>query len=110
MKLLFDQSLSFKLCRQLEDLFPGSMQVRLLGMEEASDQAIWQYARTNAFVIVSLDADFAEMASLLGPQPKVIWLRCGNQPTTVIEKLLRAHAEMIVAFGDDPSACLEIYE
>ncbi len=24
MKLLFDQNLSFKLCRQIDDLFPGS--------------------------------------------------------------------------------------
>ena len=32
MKLLFDQNLSFKLCQALADLFPGSSQVRLLGM------------------------------------------------------------------------------
>ena len=32
MKLLFDQNLSFKLCQTLTDLFPGSTQVRLLGM------------------------------------------------------------------------------
>ena len=37
MKLLFDQNLSFKLCRQLLDVFPGSNQVRLLGLAEASD-------------------------------------------------------------------------
>ena len=29
MKLLFDQNLSFKLCRALADLFPGSDQARL---------------------------------------------------------------------------------
>ena len=37
MKLLFDQNLSFKLCRDLVDLFPGSTQVRLVGLAEASD-------------------------------------------------------------------------
>ena len=33
MKLLFDENLSFKLCRQLSDVFPGSSQVRLAGLE-----------------------------------------------------------------------------
>jgi predicted nuclease of predicted toxin-antitoxin system len=45
MKLLFDENLSYKLCRQLDDLFPGSSQVRMAAMAEASDDAIWQFAR-----------------------------------------------------------------
>ncbi|HEY0430936.1 MAG TPA: DUF5615 family PIN-like protein [Pyrinomonadaceae bacterium] len=63
-------------------------------MAEADDRAIWQYAQTNRFVIVSQDADFADMATLYGPPPKVIWLRCGNQANEVIEMLLRKHAEV----------------
>ena len=45
MKLLFDQNLSFKLCRLLADVFPESNQIRLIGMEEAEDRAIWEYAK-----------------------------------------------------------------
>jgi predicted nuclease of predicted toxin-antitoxin system len=37
MKLLFDQNLSFKLCRQLADAFPDSAQVCLAGLAEAED-------------------------------------------------------------------------
>jgi Domain of unknown function (DUF5615) len=42
MKLLFDfdQNLSFKLCRQLIDVFPDSNQVRLVGLEGADDGTI----------------------------------------------------------------------
>jgi predicted nuclease of predicted toxin-antitoxin system len=110
MKLLFDQNLSFKLCRQLSDVFLGSNQVRLLGLGEADDREIWQYAKVNDFVLVSQDADFAEMATLYGPPPKVIWLRCGNQPTEAIEKRLRDHADAISAFVlSDIAACWEIY-
>lgn len=109
MKLLFDQNLSFKLCRELADLFPGSSQVRLLGLERADDRTIWDYAKANRFALVSLDADFAEMAALLGPPPKVVWLRRGNQPTGAIEALLRNHAAALARFADDDSACLEIY-
>jgi predicted nuclease of predicted toxin-antitoxin system len=109
MKLLFDQNLSFRLCRQLADIFPGSSQVKLVGLAEADDRAVWRYAGANGFALISLDADFAEMATLLGPPPKVIWLRSGNLPTTAIERLLRGHAEVIAAFEKDAAACLEIY-
>lgn len=109
MKLLFDENLSFKLCTRLGDLFPGSDQVRLAGLAKADDSAIWRYAGTNGFTLISLDADFAERAALNGAPPKVIWLRCGNQRSEIIEKLLRAHFEAIVAFERDIAACLEIY-
>jgi predicted nuclease of predicted toxin-antitoxin system len=85
MKLLFDQNLSFKLCRQLNDLFPGSSQVRLLGLERA------------------------DMAGHHGTPPKVIRPRCGNQSTAAIVALLRDRAEAMVHFEQDDSACLEIY-
>jgi predicted nuclease of predicted toxin-antitoxin system len=110
MKLLFDQNLSFKLCRQLSDVFPGSDQVRLLGMDKSSDREIWHYAKANGFILVSQDADFADMAMLYGAPPKVIWLRCGNQPNEAIETLLRDHASALAAFERDGiTACWEIY-
>jgi predicted nuclease of predicted toxin-antitoxin system len=50
------------------------------------------------------------MAALYGPPPKIIWLRCGNQPTAFVAKLLRNQAESIAAFAADAeSACWEIY-
>jgi predicted nuclease of predicted toxin-antitoxin system len=110
MKLLFDQNLSFKLCQRLADLFPESGQVRLLGLAEADDGAVWQYAKAGGFTLVSQDSDFADMATLLGAPPKVIWLRHGNQPTAVIEQLLRDRTDVIAAFErDSAAACLEIY-
>jgi len=109
MKLLFDQNLSFKLCQTLADLFPGSSQVRLLGLAEAVDSVLWQHAKANAFVLVTQDSDSADMAALYGQPPKVIWLRYGNQPTHAIKRLLRDHAQAIAAFEQDTTAtCLEI--
>jgi predicted nuclease of predicted toxin-antitoxin system len=81
-----------------------------LGLSEVGDLALWDYAKTNGFAIVSQDADFAEMAVLLRPSPKVIWLRVGNQSTAAVSTLLRRHADLIEAFGKDNDAtCLEIY-
>ncbi|MEI9803483.1 MAG: DUF5615 family PIN-like protein [Pseudolabrys sp.] len=78
-------------------------------MEKATDRVLWQFAGSTGYTIVSLDADFAELAAFLGPPPKVIWLRSGNQTTASIERILRDHAEAIIGFDTDPAACLEIY-
>jgi predicted nuclease of predicted toxin-antitoxin system len=110
MKLLFDQNLSYKLCGLIAETFPESSHVGVSGLSEAGDREVWDYAKANGFAIVSQDADFAEMATLLGSPPKVIWLRVGNQSTEVISTLLRHHAKLILAFGEDTGvACLEIY-
>ncbi len=110
MKLLFDQNLSFKLCLRLADLFPDSSQVRLLGLSEADDRVIWEHAKANGFTLVSQDSDFADLATLVGPPPKIIWLRFGNKPTNAVERALRDHADVIIAFDQDHTAvCLEIY-
>ena len=110
MKLLFDQNLSFKLCDRLADLFPGSSQVRLAGLDRADDRVIWDFAKAGGFIMVTQDADFADMAALYGPPPKVIWLRCGNQSSGFIEELFRRHAESILAFAaDEEESCWEVY-
>jgi predicted nuclease of predicted toxin-antitoxin system len=109
-KLLFDQNLSHRLCRMLADVFPNSAQVRALGLDQADDNAIWTYAQQEGFVIVTLDADFADIASLRGSPPKVIWLRCGNQPTAKVEEILRYSTFVITTFVDASDAlCLELY-
>jgi predicted nuclease of predicted toxin-antitoxin system len=110
MKLLFDQNLSFRLCKTLSDVFPSSEHVGLLGLSEADDLAVWTHARDGGFCLVSQDADFADLALLRGAPPKLIWLRCGNRPTAYMASLLRGHRSAISAFAENESAvCLEIY-
>ncbi|MBS0471439.1 MAG: DUF5615 family PIN-like protein [Proteobacteria bacterium] len=110
MKLLFDQNLSYRLCTLLADLYPGSEQVRQVALDRAADAMIWEFAERERFTIVTLDADFADIAALRGAPPKVIWLRCGNQTTVFVADLLREHAALIESFLDDSeAACLELY-
>jgi predicted nuclease of predicted toxin-antitoxin system len=110
MKLLFDQNLSFRLVAKLANEFPDSAHVRLLGMEEATDRTIWQYAKDNDLIIVSQDADYNGLAQIHGFPPKIIWLRCGNTSTANILRLLLANYDIIKDFNDsDQLACLEIW-
>ena len=110
-RLLFDQNLSFKLCDRIADLFPASTQARLVGLDRADDADLWAYAGANGTVIVSQDADFAALASLHGPPPKVVWLRGGNRSTAAVEATLRANLSAIQALLDDEEAiCLEVHD
>ncbi len=79
MKLLRDENLSRRAVPFLQDTFPESTQVVLLGMENADDRTIWNYAKANDFVIVTKDSDFFEMASVYGQPPQIVWLKIGNQ-------------------------------
>ena len=106
MKLLFDQNLSPRLVRRLDDLFPGSLHVRTVGLREAADRLIWRYATEHGFVIVSKDADFHERALQIGAPPKVISLKLGNCTVDAVEQLLRRHYADIVAFGRDDESVL----
>ncbi len=108
MRLLFDQNLSHRLPGLLDDLFPGSTQVRLVGLDRSDDRAIRQWAAGQAFSIVTLDSDFADMAALYGSPPKVVWLRCGNRPTDYIAKLIRDKASQVVGLLDAEHDCLEL--
>ena len=95
MKLLFDHNLSPGLVKRLADLFPNSTHVYLLGLDQADDRAIRDFALHNDFLIVTKDADFSDLCWWLGFPPKVIWIRHGNCKTALIEALLRTHVEDI---------------
>jgi predicted nuclease of predicted toxin-antitoxin system len=99
-KLLFDHNLSPQLIVRLQSIFPKSDHVRTAGLADATDREVWEYARDHDFVIVSKDDDFRQLAFLHGAPPKVIWLRVGNGPTSVIEQLMAAQVATITEFGE----------
>ncbi len=103
MKLLFDQNLSPRLTRLLADIYADSIHVREVGLREADDLAIWQYAKVHGFAIVSKDSDFQQRSLLHGAPPKFIWLRVGNCTVERTETLLRTYSAAIHTFGLDAS-------
>jgi len=107
MKLLFDENLSRKLVELLRDLFPESVHVAKVGLSSgASDRQIWEYAKQNAFAIITADTDFVVLAKALGPPPKVIVLENCDYPTTTAAQIIRANAIRIAAFARDEEPLL----
>ncbi len=103
MKLLFDQNLSPVLVGLLSDLFLGSTHVRDVGLQASSDEAVWDYAIQQQFVILSKDSDFRQRSFLFGGPPKVVWIRCGNCSTNEIEAIIRSHSDDLLTFDQADS-------
>ena len=104
MKLLFDQNLSHKLVLAVADLFPGSAHVRDAGLASAEDRAVWDFAKSQSYCIISKDDDFHQRSFLYGHPPKVIWVRLGNCTTAQVETAIRRHASDIATFAADAAA------
>ena len=109
MKLLLDENLSRRIVPFIQDIYPDSTQVVLVGLENTDDKTIRQYALAHDFIIVTKDADYYEMTVLYGQPPKIIWLKMGNQSKAETIKTLRDNQKVIeqVLMIQD-KACIEI--
>ena len=93
MRLLLDENLSDRVIPRIVDLYPESLHVKALGLVSTDDGIIWEYAKSNGFMIVSKDADFHQRSILYGHPPKFIYLRIGNSPTSKITQILMDNAD-----------------
>lgn len=84
------------------------MHVREVGLRQASDAAVWEFAKQNDFAVITKDADFHQLSFLCGHPPKVIWIRLGNCATAQILAAIRQHTADIFRFKDDPESAILI--
>ena len=102
MRILFDQNISFRIVRNLIDVWLEAKQVRELGLEDKTDKEIWNFAKENDYSIVTFDSDFFVLSNLFGIPPKIIWLRCGNRNTKSLTSLLLSKTPIMKDFLTDP--------
>ncbi|WP_414543354.1 DUF5615 family PIN-like protein [Nostoc sp. CCY0012] len=98
MKLLLDENLSDRIIHRIVDLYPNSEHIKTLGLINTDDAVIWEFAKTNGFVLVSKDSDFHQRSLLYSYPPKFIYLRVGNCPTSKIIKILRDNLDTLIQF------------
>lgn len=113
MNLLFDQNISYRIIKKLSTQFSNSKHVSDLGLSNANDSSIWEFAKKNDLTIVTFDSDFYDMSLMYGCPPKIIWIRTGNILTNEMISLFEKHKELLLNFiSKDEYAdisCLEIY-
>ncbi len=79
MILLVDNQLPVALARHLSGSGLECFHVLDVGLDDADDRVIWQYAKERDMVIVSKDEDFQILANRQGSiPPQVVWVRIGN--------------------------------
>ena len=78
MRFLVDAQLLPSLARFLRTLGEEAIACRDVGLRDADDGEIWQFAIAARWCIVTKDEDFAvrHMSETSGPQ--IVWLRIGN--------------------------------
>jgi predicted nuclease of predicted toxin-antitoxin system len=112
MKLLFDQNISYRIVGLVSDKYPEAKHINQVGLDDATDNSIWNFAKENDYTIVTFDSDFYNLSIIKGCPPKIIWLRIGNTSTLMVAKVLNDDFDLIKAFLTDSSyediACLEI--
>lgn len=109
MTLLFDQNISFKVAKRIQDIFPGAKHVSDLRLEGSKDIQIWEFAKNNNYCIVTYDWDFIDLSTLKGFPPKIIWLRSGNSSTDVLVSKIQTDSKLIIDFlNSSDTAFLEI--
>lgn len=73
-------------------------------MDQASDTEVWNYAAEHGYTVVSKDADFHQRSLLMGPPPKVVWIRRGNCSVAESEALLRERFMAVQRFHANEEA------
>ncbi len=111
MKLLLDQNISYRLVKKIELLFPGTEQVKKVGLENKDDKEIWDFAKREGFTIVTFDSDFYDFSLLYGQPPKLLWIKTGNTTTSNLQIILTSKSTQIQHFINESELnCLEIID
>jgi predicted nuclease of predicted toxin-antitoxin system len=78
MRFLIDAQLPPGLARYLMEQGHEAEHVADVGLRDAEDTTIWDYAASHGASIITKDEDFATRVALGWPGPALVWLRVGN--------------------------------
>jgi predicted nuclease of predicted toxin-antitoxin system len=107
-RLIADENISWSIKNLLKEwnILPAN---QILANQRISDFAIWQFAKSNNYQILTFDEDFTAIQTLYGFPPKIVWLRTGNLSTTEIaSKLLNLEREIKAFLLDAEAGVFEI--
>jgi predicted nuclease of predicted toxin-antitoxin system len=82
--------------------------VRDIGLRDSPDTAIWTYAQCTDAVIVTKDEDFAQLAAIRRPPPRVLWIRLGNTTNADLVRALEARWPEVVEHFEAGTPVVEL--
>jgi predicted nuclease of predicted toxin-antitoxin system len=85
LKILIDAQLPPGLTANLRAKGHEAFHVFRVGLRDASDTALWNYALVEQTVISTKDEDFARRRLRAKSGPTIIWLRVGNCSNTMLQ-------------------------
>jgi predicted nuclease of predicted toxin-antitoxin system len=109
-KFLVDAQLPPALAVWLQEEGHEATHVRDVGLREADDAAIWDYALRTASAIVTKDEDFVARAALTSrnASPMVIWLRVGNTTNRILIAWIHVRLPRIIEMLDQGHHLVEV--
>ncbi|MGH3564223.1 MAG: DUF5615 family PIN-like protein [Mycobacterium sp.] len=99
MRFLIDAQLPPALARMLTDHGHTAEHVYEIGLGDAADGALWDYALEHDAPLVTKDEDFYDMLMLSDASPVIVWVRVGNtrrqELLTLFQLLIDRIAELV---------------
>ncbi|MBX9615795.1 MAG: DUF5615 family PIN-like protein [Caulobacteraceae bacterium] len=107
MKFLVDQNLPTGLLPILSALGHDAVHVKLMGLAEATDEALWTLASQDDRVVISKDSDFLILARRR-PEGALLRLVLGNCSNITLYEVVRRELSLAVARLDRGERIVEI--
>ena len=109
MRFLVDNQLPRALARLLTDLGHQAVHVLDIELAQVDDHTLWAYAAQHGFVIISKDADFADLALLDPHRVQLVWVRIGNCRKSVLLEGIKNSLSTIEQELNSGEMLIELY-
>ncbi|MHB1768389.1 MAG: DUF5615 family PIN-like protein [Phycisphaerae bacterium] len=108
MKFLIDNQLSPKLAQWITAQGYDSAHLQDIGLADAPDIEILEFAAANRYVLVSKDEDFLHLSLTRRGRPQLVWVRLGNCRTRYLLSAFGKAMPALVAAITDGQTVVEI--
>ncbi len=108
MRFLVDAQLPPALARFLVESGFVAEHVCDLGLAQATDTQIWDYASGVGALIVTKDEDFAARRAVAREGPQILWIRVGNTTTPQLLSRMRSRLPELLKLLESGEKLVEI--
>ena len=99
MRFVVDNQLPIALAVHLQSRGHDCTHVLDVGLSDADDRTVWDYAIRELRIVISKDQDFIFLANRPGDIGKLLWLRLGNCRNAALMRAIdQVHDSLIIAF------------